>query len=43
MDSNGYLANVRLWISNITWVHMHAQFEEDLLNTSAVISKTIFE
>ena len=26
-----------------TWLHMHVKFEQDLLNTSAVISKTSFE
>ena len=43
MQNNVYSANVRLWFVYITWVHIHAKFEEDLLNISAIISKKYFE
>ena len=33
---------VTLWLRHITWVHIHAKFE-DLMNTSAVIINTNFE
>ena len=42
MKNSGDLPKVRLWFGHITWVHIHATFE-DLLNTSAVINKTHFE
>ena len=39
---NGHSAKVRLCLSHIPWVHTHAKFEEDLPNTSPVISETQF-
>ena len=30
-------------IRHIIWLHIHGKFEEGLLNTSSVISKTSFE
>ena len=37
MENNRYSVKMRLWLGHITWLHIHATFEED---TSAVISKT---
>ena len=42
MEINGHLAKVRLWIKHTTWVHMHAKFQEDFLNTSAFTSRITF-
>ena len=33
MDNNGHSAKVKLWLWQISWVHIHAKFE-DLVNTS---------
>ena len=42
-ENNGHSAKVRLWLELITWVHIHARFEKDLLNTSTVIGKSGYE
>ena len=39
---DGHSPKIRLWLANITWVNSYAKFE-DLLKTSAVISKICFE
>ena len=43
MANNEHSAKVRLWLGNIIWVHTYVKFEENMLNTSAVIIKTSFE
>ena len=43
MKNNRHSIKVRAWFGQITMLHVHAKFEENLLKTSAVISKTIFE
>ena len=42
MENNRHSAEVKLWFGHISRVYTHAKFE-DLLNTSAVTSKTGFE
>ena len=43
MVNNVHLVKVRLWIAQNTWILIHTKFEDDLLNTSTVIRKTIFK
>ena len=43
MENKSHLGQVRLWLGHITLHHIHAKFEEYLLNTLSVISKTHFE
>ena len=43
MQINGYSAKLRLQLKHIIWVHIHVMFEEDLLKTPAIVSKTNFE
>ena len=43
MEINGHSAKVSIWLGHITFVHIHTKFEDALLNTSAVISKTALE
>ena len=43
VENNRHSEKVRLWPGNITCMHIHAQFEEDLLNMSAVISNACLE
>ena len=40
MDNNGHSTKVRFCFGYITWAHIYAKFENDLLNTSAIICKT---
>ena len=39
---NEHFAKVRHLLGHITWVHIRAMFEEDLLNSSVVICKINF-
>ena len=39
---NGHSPKLSIWLGHITWVHIHAKFEEVHLYTSVVIS-TSFE
>ena len=41
MENNRHSAKVRLWLSNIPWIHIDTKFE-DFLSSAAVISKTNF-
>ena len=34
---------MQLWLRYITWVHIHAKFKEDFLNTLVIISITSLE
>ena len=41
MENNGYSVKVRFWACHITLVHIHAMFEEDMLDTLAAIAKQV--
>ena len=43
MKNNVPSAKGRFTVGTISWIHIYAKFDEDLLNTSVVISKTSFE
>ena len=42
MENKRHSGKVSIWFGNITWIHIHAKFE-DLINTSTVTSNTSFE
>ena len=43
MKNNEHFAKERFWLGHITLIHIHANYEQDFLNTSAAKSKTDFE